>query len=114
MGYTHRWKMPNEISVDIFQKITSDMRKMIPRLEHLGIVFAGPDGEGQVIINNDIIAFNGATKCGHFKTEHNLIIPWPTENAKGINVGTKAEKPADTWDFGHLLSSRRGNGDCSY
>ena len=50
MGYTHRWRMPNEISVDIFQKITSDMRKMIPRLEHLGIVFAGPDGEGQVII----------------------------------------------------------------
>ena len=114
MGYTHRWRMPNEISASVFQKITSDMHKMIPRLERLGIVFAGPDGEGSVIINNDIIAFNGATKCGHFKTEPSLTIPWPTENAKGIIVGTKAEKPADTWAFGHLLSSRRCNGDCSY
>ena len=115
MGYTHRWCIrEGEIAKDTFQRITADFRKMQYPLELFGIVFAGPDGTGPPIITEDELSFNGAVECGHFETSGDLTISWPTEHASGIRVGTDAEKIAGEWFAGHLLSSRRCDGDCSY
>ncbi len=79
--------------------------------EH-GVQLAGPDGNGEPVLKNNLISLNGKTNCGH-PADANIVIPWPSDDAGGV-----AESGQDAgdgqWFAGTLLSSRTCNGSCDY
>lgn len=112
MGYTHYWYRPRVIRSIAFRKIVTDFKKLVPVLEEkYGVRLAGPDGEGEPIINDKEIAFNGPIHCGHSKN-YQLHIPWPTSDAGGVMI--EGNGIAGQWYAGALVNTRTCNGDCSY
>ncbi|ACX51830.1 hypothetical protein Adeg_0683 [Ammonifex degensii KC4] len=110
MGYTHYWYREKEISRKEFAAIVGDFKKLLPKFEEAGVKLAGPMGEGEPVINEDEVAFNGAVDCGH-PAGYELVIPWPAPGAGGVFAG---EPVVGTWSAGHLLATRACPGDCSY
>lgn len=110
MGYTHYWYRPKEIDRETFRNIVEDFKRLLPELERLGVLLAGPLGEGEPILNDEQVAFNGKADCGHEKRE--IIIPWPAPDAGGV-FGDD-EPVGGAWFAGHIVTTRACNGDCSY
>lgn len=110
MGYTHYWRKPLEIEFHTFKRIVDDFVKVLPALEEVGVVLAGPLGIDEPEVTYDVVAFNGAANCGH-PADYELVIPWPAPGAGGVFAG---EPVAGTWYAGHLLTTRACPGDCSY
>lgn len=110
MGYTHYWRRPKLIPKETFKKIVADFGKLLPALEQVGVKLAGPLGEGNPVVSEDEVAFNGAAKCGH-PADYDLVIPWPAPGAGGVFAGRPV---AGTWYAGHLVATRACPGDCSY
>lgn len=114
MGYTHYWyRKEREIGKDVFVKIKNDFEKMIPEFDRLKIQLADGLGKGEPIINDELICFNGKSKCGHAKNEA-ISIPWPSEFAGGVAKGFDDNKESGHWFAGAQVDTRMCNGDCSY
>lgn len=111
MGYTHYWYVDPELPSDLFGKVVADFRKLLPRLLEIGIPLAGPMGDGEPIITDEELCFNGREHCGH--PHRDIGIAWPSAGAGGIaDVG---ETPiAGEWFAGALLEKRTCGGDCSH
>lgn len=110
MGYTHYWRRPKAISRKTFTNIIGDFVRLMPALEKAGVKLAGPLGEGEPVVTENLIAFNGPVNCGH-PVDYELPIPWPAPGAGGVFAG---EPVAGTWFAGHLVATRSCPGDCSY
>ncbi len=55
----------------------------MPELTNV-IDLAGGNGDGEPTIDNDLVCFNGRTKCNHL--DKDLWITWPSKNASGIAI----------------------------
>ncbi|KXG74663.1 hypothetical protein AN618_21930 [Fervidicola ferrireducens] len=112
MGYTHYWYRPKTIHPATFRKIVADFKKLVPVLEEkYGVRLAGPGGEGDPIINDDEVSFNGPIHCGHQKN-YELHIPWPSDDAGGVMI--EGGGISGKWYAGVMVNTRMCNGDCSY
>ena len=114
MGYTHYWyRDGREIKREVFERIVNDFKKLLPMFKVLDIKLAGPLGDGEPVITNDEVIFNGSKNCGHPKNDA-VVIPWPAETVKN-GVAPKSEDAiVGSWFAGVLLLQRTCNGDCSY
>ncbi len=85
MGYTHYYYVPKQFNSDLFAKVVTDFKKILPEIlnvkvnenaisltsysENDDIKIKIVDGHGKVDskpeITNDIICFNGSTKNSH-------------------------------------------------
>lgn len=111
MGYTHYWRRPKEIDPEEFKLIVSDFRKLMPKFPEMGVLLAGGHGEGEPVVNEDKVWFNGSKNCGH-PEDHSVVIPWPMPGAGGVALNREVAKGA--WYAGATLEARCCNGDCSY
>ncbi|APO48551.1 hypothetical protein BS614_31025 (plasmid) [Paenibacillus xylanexedens] len=59
MGYTHYWYRKQIIDKAIFELIKSDFQKLIPALSAAGVGLANGRGEGDPIITDQKLTFNG-------------------------------------------------------
>lgn len=59
MGYTHFWYRVREIELDVYFKILTDFKRLLPVLTEEGVRLAGSGGTGDPIIDEDNILFNG-------------------------------------------------------
>lgn len=116
MGYTHYWYTQPELDKQAFKHVGDDFTKMIPTLEHLGMRLGNGIGEGQPVITDLAICFNGLAQCGH--TKEHIGLAWPTQDAKGITpqyMRKRQDQPINGhWFAGVTLSTRVCGGDCSY
>jgi hypothetical protein len=112
MGYTHYWYRQREIQPEIFKKIVSDFRCILPVLEDCGVPLAGGFGEGEPVITEELVSFNGRRHCGHRSVD--MHIAWPAPEACGISPEAAKEAVTGTWFAGALLNTRCCDGDCSH
>ena len=113
MGYTHYWYRKKEIDGEIYDLIVKDFKKLLPLFKVLDIPLANGVGDGEPIINNDEVVFNGSCNCGHPK--NNLIsIPWPADKTKFGTAPNSKQAVVGSWFAGVTLNQRTCNGDCSY
>lgn len=116
MGYTHYYYTKPTLDHEAFIQLSSDMKKMLSPLEHLGVKLGDGCGENYPYFGADKIRFNGYSKCGH--QERDMGITWPSPTAKGITgnkVGTQlAELVNGHWFAGAKLETRACGGDCSH
>ena len=110
MGYTHYWRRPRYIDGLAYGRIVDDYRRLLPALEEAGVRLGDGVGEGEPIITDDEVVFNGLRNCGH-PSGTRLSIPWPSPDAGGVLSGQGA---VGTWDAGTLVDTRTCDGDCSY
>ncbi|SEL30074.1 hypothetical protein [Paenibacillus sp. OK003] len=59
MGYTHFWYRVREIELDVYLKILTDFKRLLPVFAGVGVLLAGPGGTGDPVINEDNLLFNG-------------------------------------------------------
>jgi hypothetical protein len=112
VGYTHYWRRPLTIPVEIFQAIRLDLERLILPLADSGVHLAGGLGEGLPVITNDDIRFNGVRLCGH-PANDSIVIPYPGDDACGI--GPSANAIQDSSDaLTTKIRHRCCNGRCSY
>ncbi|MFA6186457.1 MAG: hypothetical protein WC770_04490 [Phycisphaerae bacterium] len=135
MGYTHYWKRTEKFNKEQYEKVVKDFKEVMKHLS-VFVPLAGGSGEGNAVISNKNIFFNGVAKCGH--TDRNLGITWPDEQASGIAYAIKRyeEIPVQTlitvlcgqeeqlavndsdvsgtWFAGLKLKQRTCGGDCSH
>ena len=120
MGYTHYWYRTKTFTPAKFKAVVADFQKTLSVLEHLGVKLAGGGGEGQPIITNEEIRFNGLEKCGH--VQRDLGITWPSDKAQGVaplilqhRNGNDSKANVDgNWFAGLTLDARTCGGDCSH
>jgi hypothetical protein len=114
MGYTHYWHRQKELDPETYGRIVQDFRRLLPTLEKWGVKLAGGAGEGEPQVNDKDVWFNGNEHCGHEATT-DLIIPWPTSDARGVlRGGATPTVVAGQWFAGHEVTARCCDGDCSY
>lgn len=110
MGYTHYWRRPKTAPLPIMKSIVVDFKTVMPELTKV-IDLAGGNGDGEPIIDDDLICFNGRTKCNH--KDKDLWITWPSKSASGIASPDEEVKDGH-WFGGAQLSKRACGGDCSH
>jgi len=113
MGYTHYWYKKPTISRARWARILEDFKKVIPKFQDAGVGLAGANGEGEPIITEEAIVFNGDCNCGHPKNAE-ITIPWPTEYAQGVANPFTEDAQKGQWFGGAKIEKRVCNGDCSY
>ncbi len=113
MGYTHYWCREREISRPIFVRIISDFRRLLPVLKVLDIKLGDGLGEGEPVMNNREVIFNGLRNCGHPKNRH-IVIPWPAPAVKPGVAASPDKAVVGSWFAGVVLNQRTCGGDCSY
>ncbi len=112
MGYTHYWKRKQEIDLAIMTAIVADFRKVLPEIQkHVDL--ADGMGEGEPIIKNDCVCFNGKHNCGH-PVNHEIVIPWPSDEAGGVANPFVEKTVSDTWYAGAVIDKRCCGGSCDY
>lgn len=111
MGYTHYWYKEQTIPQDIFNRITSDFKRLMPHMAKY-IKLGDGWGEKEPVITDKEVIFNGLKKCGHPKNGA-IVIPWPSKDAGGI-VTPDDNAHTGEWFAGAELQKRMCNGDCSY
>lgn len=114
MGYTHYWKRHPNIDQETFRLFSNDCRQVMDfATTHLKLKLAGPGGEGKPETTQEIVAFNGATDCGHQKGQVGLV--WPTAHASGGFGGEISNAlKGENWFAGPMAEARVCGGDCSY
>lgn len=113
MGYTHYWYREQSYGQETFNKIVSDFKQLVPLFKVLDIKLADGNGEGEPIINDREVCFNGSHYCGHKKNPE-ISIPWPTANPKpGVAVQSQ-QTLAGYWFAGVTLNQRTCDGTCDY
>lgn len=113
MGYTHYWYREQSYNQETFDKIVSDFKQLVPLFKVLDIKLADGNGEGEPIINDKEICFNGSHYCGHNKNPE-ISIPWPTSNPKP-GVAVQSQKTlSGYWFVGVTLNQRTCDGTCDY
>jgi len=113
MGYTHYWYREKEIPLEKFRKIKEDFTKFLPLFKALDVQLANGLGEGQPVITDDEITFNGKHNCGHPINEA-IVIPWPSRTPKN-GVATDSKKAIEgSWFAGVVLNQRACDGHCDY
>jgi len=110
MGYTHYWRRKKVLDKEKFRKVVQDF-KIVANAIRDKVPLAGPLGEGQPIITDEKIAFNGLRNCGH--ESRNLGITWPSKSACCVTEDGKAHTEG-SWFAGALLATRCCDGDCSH
>lgn len=118
MGYTHYWYRGKEISPETFRAIVKDFKTLLPLFKVLDVKLADGRGEGEPVITDEEVAFNGSVHCGH-PVNHDIVIPWPTTTKDQIatknGVAPDSEKAiVGHWFAGVTLNQRTCDGDCSY
>lgn len=116
MGYTHYlyYTVP-ELDAEKFALMAADFKSVVPTFEHLGFKLADGYGEGEPVITESEIYFNGLEKCGH--PEDHLGLVWPSANASGIASPYQRKREnikTGTWFAGLEISKRQCDGSCSY
>lgn len=99
MGYTHYWYYnPDKAKVgttEAFSKALAAIKNYKDLLESRGLVVRGPMGEGEAILNEDVIAYNGDEASGRahetFGLERERQAP-----RDGFHFCKTARKPYDT------------------
>lgn len=114
MGYTHYWDRIGSADYDAgaFAQAVADFRALLAPLAAAGITVRGPLGEGDPVLTEEEIAFNGDAQCGH-PVDSLVVIPWPTPDAGGVRTAGQ-EAVVGSWFAGSLLRARQCDGDCSY
>ena len=118
MGYTHTYYVKKSYDGGKFARVVTDFKELLKPLEHLGVKLGDAFGEGDPVITNDEIRFNGIAECGHLKRD--LGIAWPARGAKGLQSTSakcmfdELHEKLDTWGFGAKLTRRTCGGDCSH
>lgn len=116
MGYTHYYQTLEKYDKKEFLKVSTDFKKMVPILEHLGVKLANGHGENYPIISPKEIIFNGLSNCGH--KDRDLGITWASKTAKGVSkndISTKLyEITKGSWFAGATLETRVCGGNCSH
>lgn len=116
MGYTHYYQTLEKYDKSEFLKVSTDFKKMIPVLNHLGVKLADGLGENTPIISPTEIIFNGLSNCGH--TQRELGITWPSKTAKGVSKNDISTKLYDItkghWFAGSSLETRVCGGHCDH
>ncbi|MBB6021413.1 hypothetical protein HNR77_002508 [Paenibacillus sp. JGP012] len=59
MRYTHYWYRVREIELDVYFKILTDFKRLLPVLTEEGVRLAGSGGKGDPVINEEHVLFNG-------------------------------------------------------
>ena len=111
VGFSHMWYTQKIIEKKKFNLIINDISKLLPIFKKLNIPIMGPNGIGDPIINEEQIALNGKTHCGH--DEQNIFNAWPTNDAKGINNLKNRDANNSSW-FSTILNTRTCDGSCSF
>lgn len=111
MGYTQYWSRQEVIGPDTFNHILNDFRFIIRPLRRMGVLLAGPLGDGEPVLTTSEISFNGVGDCGHEPSFGGIA--WPADNARGVFVG-KGDVVVGGWGDGPSLATRACNGDCSH
>lgn len=112
MGYTHYWRRETTIDAETFKQIKDDFEKLLPLFKVLSIPLAGGMGDGEPVITDERIWFNGLTNCGHARKD--LGIAWPSDKTK---FGTAPDRDGaidGAWGWGVTLNQRTCDGDCSH
>ena len=114
MGYTHYWyRKDKQIEPEIFERIASDFKKLLPKFNEFKIPLAGGDGEGDPIITREGICFNGCAHCEHPES-YELGIAWPSKNAGGIANTWREDVRSADWFAGAMIDKRACSGNCSH
>jgi hypothetical protein len=113
MGYTHYWYREKEISFSPFSAIVKDFKTLLPLFKVLDVKLADGRGEGEPVITDEEITFNGSVHCGH-PVNHEIVIPWPAPDTKNGVAPSSGGAIAGNWFAGVLLNQRTCDGDCSY
>lgn len=112
MAYAHFWSRALELERDSFIKASEDVKRILSRAQDMGLQLAGPTGKGTPILSNGMIAFNGASDCGH--RYRDLGAPFPSETAHGVE---EVEPPYDPrkepYLSGPYLETRVCGGSCA-
>jgi len=113
MGYTHYWYRESEISPETFRAIVKDFKTLLPLFKVLDVKLADGMGEGEPVITDEEVRFNGSVHCGH-PVNHEIVLPWPALTTKNGVAPSSGGAIAGNWFAGVLLNQRTCNGDCSY
>ena len=69
MGYTVYWNRPKKIEKDIMEKVGQHFKKLLKKdvfYNEYGIEIGNGTGQGEPVIEDDIIVFNGKPGCESF------------------------------------------------
>lgn len=113
MGYTHYWYRGKEISPETFRAIVKDFKTLLPLFKVLDVKLADGRGEGEPVITDEEVTFNGSVHCGH-PVNHEIVLPWPAPDTKNGVAPSSGGAIAGNWFAGVLLNQRTCDGDCSY
>jgi hypothetical protein len=114
MGYTHYWRREKDVDSETFSKIVGDFQKLLPLFKTLDLQLAGWDGNGEPVITDEEIRFNGNANCGHKQLNFGGAGGWPSDTTK-FGVAPDQEGAVDrTWYAGVMFKQRTCDGDCSH
>lgn len=103
MGYTHYASVHyGHEPPDAFGRTLRDTKRIIERAELDGISIAGPDGTGEPILREGILAFNGATPDEHGPFVLLGMVPHPDDY--GWHWGRAWD--GDGWHIEHCKTER--------
>lgn len=115
MGYGHSYMRPRTIEDEKYHAIMIDFRKLHQNLRD-EIPLGDGNGEGEPILTDEIINFNGLNKCGHIDSASGFLA-YPVKGANGWqNVGQPFQKSffENSWIGGPKVTTRVCSGNCSY
>ena len=109
MGYTLYWRRLPRLDAASFKAASDDVKILCAEIEKMGVLLAGPKGQGPIQSGPDRIAFNGLSQCGH--PHRKLDHAYPSDDAEGIEL---ILNPVVGSHFaGALIKGRSCGGTCS-
>ena len=109
MSYSHYFKRAPALHPAAFIQAVEDIRLVFEKVRQLGVLLAGPSGEGLPELTDYTIAFNGPRECGH--RYRNLGDPYPARDAHGVEANNLPV--VGPWHSGALLNTRVCGGCCA-
>lgn len=111
MAYTHFFRRDAVLDPKAFSLAAQDIAALRANLEALGVLLAGPTGEGKPEITDTCIAFNGPRLCGHKYMD--LGKPYPAPHATGVMAVDNPISPGEPYFSGPYLETRVCGGNCA-
>lgn len=109
MGYTHYWYRVREIELDVYFKILTDFKRLLPVLTKEGVRLAGSGGTGDPVIKDENLLFNGvgAERYEDFVFPRKLRL-WgePDENDQYFQFCKTSSYPYDQAVIAFLLIAK--------
>lgn len=73
MGFLQGWRRPKSIERSTFEAIVEDFRKLVGPLRTMGVKLGDTWGQGEPVLNEECVSFNGLANCGCTPVKNPLV-----------------------------------------